>query len=228
MLKVKFHGHACFEISDGKNNLIIDPWLTGNPQADVKAEDIKTDYILVTHGHGDHFGDAIGIAKSNDAVIIAPFELATFCQHRGIEKVHPMHIGGGYNFDFGRVKLTNALHGGGYVEDNHIYYLGNPCGFIIEIGAKTIYHAGDTGLFGDMKLIGEMNSLDLALLPIGDNFVMGIDDAVKAVEFLKPVKTVPMHYNTFDLIKQDPEQFKNKVAGKSEVIIMNPGDEIEL
>lgn len=227
MVKLTFHGHACFEISNDEHNIVIDPFLKGNPLADVTPDKIKADYILLTHGHGDHFGDTIQIAKANNATVIAPFELATLCEQKGV-KAHPMHIGGGYEFDFGKVKLTQALHGSGYIEGDNIFYAGNPCGFIIQIDNKTIYHAGDTGLFGDMKLLGELYNIDVALLPIGDNFVMGVDDAVKAVEFLKPQKAVPMHYNTFDVIKQDPKQFEVKAAGFSEIVIMEPGQTMEL
>lgn len=229
MVRIKFHGHACFEITSGDKNLIIDPWLSDNPLADIKPEEVNAKYILVSHGHGDHLGDALEIARQNEGTIIAPFELATFCEQRGAA-AHPMHIGGGYSFDFGHVKLTLALHGSGFIEGNNIIYTGNPCGFLIRIDGKTIYHAGDTGLFGDMKLIGDNYDMDAALLPIGDNFVMGIDDAVTAVEFLKPKIAVPMHYNTFEVIKQDPDNFKNKVEtnGISKVKILQPGESLEI
>jgi len=227
MVKITFYGHACFKISSSKFSIIIDPWLKNNPQANISPEQVEVDYILITHGHGDHFGDALEVAKANNATIIAPYELATYCQSKGA-KVHPMHIGGDYTFDFGWLQLTPAMHGSGYIEGDNIIYMGSPCGFLIGIEGKTIYHAGDTGLFGDMKLIGEKTSLDVAMLPIGGNFVMGIDDAVKAVEFLKPKIVVPMHYNTFDIIKKDPEEFKKKVGNKTgaDVIILKPGEMI--
>jgi L-ascorbate metabolism protein UlaG (beta-lactamase superfamily) len=161
---------------------------------------------LLTHGHPDHLGDGVEIARKNNAVVIAPFELATYCDGKGLQ-THPMHIGGAFDFPFGRVKLTIAMHGSGYPSQDAVLYMGNPCGFLVTSEGKTIYHAGDTGLFYDMKLIGEMNRIDLALLPIGGNFTMGVDDAVKAVELLKPRLTVPMHYDTFDLIKADPDVF---------------------
>jgi L-ascorbate metabolism protein UlaG (beta-lactamase superfamily) len=152
-------------------------------------------------------GDTIAIAKRSGATVVAPFELATKCQNEGTE-AHPMHIGGGWNFDFGRVKLTIAHHGSGAGPGPHGFeYTGNPCGFLVTAEGKTLYHAGDTGLFYDMKLIGEMNPVDLALLPIGDNFTMGVTDAIKAVELLKPKHVVPMHYDTFDLINADPAEF---------------------
>ena len=224
MPTARFLGQSCITIENGDHKIIIDPFLTGNPLAGAKQEEIECSHILLTHGHGDHFGDTIEIAKRNDAAIIATYELASFCGSKGL-KFHPMHIGGAHDFDFGRVKLTIAHHGGGFGENAEIY-TGPPVGFLITMGGKTIYHAGDTGLFYDMKLIGEMNQIDLAFLPIGDNFTMGIDDAAKAVEFLKPEKVVPVHYNTFPLIEQDPEEFAGKVK-MAEVVVMNPGDSIE-
>ena len=224
MPAARFLGQSCITIQDGDHKIIIDPFLTSNPLAIAKQEEIECSYVLLTHGHGDHFGDTVEIAKRNDATIIATYELASFCGSKGL-KFHPMHIGGAHDFDFGRVKLTIAHHGGGAGENAEIY-TGPPVGFLITIGGKTVYNAGDTGLFYDMKLIGEMNQIDLAFLPIGDNFTMGINDAVKAVEFLKPKKVVPVHYNTFPLIEQDPEEFAGKVK-TAEVVIMSPGDSIE-
>jgi L-ascorbate metabolism protein UlaG (beta-lactamase superfamily) len=224
MPKATFMGHACVAVTDGTHNLIIDPFLTGNPQASGAAEDIEAKWILVSHGHGDHVGDAIAIAKRTGATIIANFELANLCGAEGVA-VHPMHIGGRFEFEFGAVKLTIAHHGGGYGEDAS-RYTGPPVGFLVEIGGKTLYHPGDTGLFYDMKLIGEMNRIDLAFLPIGDNFTMGIDDAVKATEFLQPKKVVPMHYGTFPVIETDPNDFKAKVTG-SEVVILKPGESVD-
>lgn len=227
MIRITFHGHACFSIENDKYYIIIDPFITNNPKSDIKVEDIKVTHILLTHGHDDHFGDTIELAKKNDALIIAPNELGIYCEHKGLQ-VHRMHIGGGFKFDFGRVKLTQALHGSCIVENNNIICTGNPCGFIIEIEGKSIYHAGDTGLFSDMKLIGDMHELDLALLPIGDNFVMGPEDAVIAAKMLNPKLIVPMHYNTFPLIEQSGEEFINELkkidlSGR----IMEPGEFIE-
>ena len=224
MPTARFLGQSCITIENGDHKIIIDPFLTGNPLAGAKQEDIECSHVLLTHGHGDHFGDTIEIAKRNDATVIATYELASFCGSKGL-KFHLMHIGGAHDFDFGRVKLTIAHHGGGFGQNAEIY-TGPPVGFLITMGGKTVYNAGDTGLFYDMKLIGEMNQIDLAFLPIGDNFTMGIDDAVKAVEFLKPRKVVPVHYNTFPLIEQDPQEFAGKVK-TAEVVIMNPGDTIE-
>ncbi|MEE9591302.1 MAG: metal-dependent hydrolase, partial [Thermodesulfobacteriota bacterium] len=197
-MKVIYHGHSCFLIEGSKHSVIFDPFLKDNPLAKIRPEDVKVDAILVSHGHLDHVGDAVEISKKNTATIIAPFELANYFQNKGVES-HPMHIGGAYNFPFGTVKLTIAHHG----STTETGAVGNPCGFILTMDDKVIYHAGDTGLFYDMKLIGELNNLDVALIPIGDNFTMGIPDALKAVEFLKPKIAIPMHYNTFDVIKQN-------------------------
>jgi L-ascorbate metabolism protein UlaG (beta-lactamase superfamily) len=224
MPKATFLGHSCVTLTDGTNNLIVDPFLTGNPQATVSADQIKVNYVLTTHGHSDHVGDAVAIAKRNNALIIANFELANLLGRQGAE-VHPMHIGGSHLFDFGRVKLTIAHHGGGYGEEASVY-TGPPVGFLITIGGKTVYHPGDTGLFYDMKLIGEMNRIDLAFVPIGDNFTMGIDDAVRAVEFLKPKKVVPFHFGAWPVIEADPKEFAAKVKG-TEVVILKPGESVE-
>ncbi|NOX38708.1 MAG: metal-dependent hydrolase [Calditrichaeota bacterium] len=226
MPKLTFLGHAAFLIEGDKGRLIIDPFLEGNPKATLKPTDVQVDYVLLTHGHGDHLGDAIAIAKANNATVIAPFELATYCQNQGVEKVHPMHIGGGYDFPFGRVKLTIAHHGSMTPDGT---YAGNPCGFLITMDGKTIYHAGDTGLFYDMKLIGEMHKIDVALLPIGDNFTMGVEDAVKATEFLQPRLVVPMHYQTFDVIAVEPEQFVKQVTSKGfNAKVVPPGESFEI
>ncbi|MCP4725626.1 MAG: metal-dependent hydrolase [bacterium] len=206
MVNLEFLGHSCFKVSDDNYSVIIDPFLTGNPQAAAKAEDIKVNAVLLTHGHGDHAGDGITIAKNNDATVVAPFELATYCERQGC-KVHPMHIGGGYQFDFGHVKLTQALHGSAVMDGDIPFYTGNPCGIILTMSGKTIYHAGDTGLFGDMKLIGELHDIDCALLPIGDNFTMGIKDALYGLKLIDPKFVIPMHYNTFPVIEVDPEEF---------------------
>jgi len=228
MPKLTYLSHDVFLLENKDARIIFDPFLTGNPLAAEKPEDIKVDYVLLTHGHGDHLGDGIQIAKANDATIIAPYELATFCASKGA-KIHPMHIGGAFNFPFGRVKLTIAHHGSGAdVGTEALAYMGNPCGFLVTMDGKTVYHAGDTGLFLDMKLIGEMNTIDVALLPIGDNFTMGIDDAVKAAEFLQPKLTIPMHYKTFDVIEVDPEEFVQKVKAKGlDARILNFGETLD-
>ena len=225
MPEVRFLGHSCITITEGEHKLIIDPYIDDNPLAPVKADDIDVNYILLTHGHGDHVGDTIAIAKRTGATVIASYELAGLIASEGIT-THPMHIGGAHNFPFGRVKLTIAHHGGGYGPDGS-RYTGPAVGFLVTIGGKVIYHPGDTGLFLDMKLIGEMNKIDLAFLPIGDNFTMGLEDAVKAVEFLQPKKVVPFHYDTWELIAENPADFAKRVKG-AEVVIMKPGESIKL
>ncbi|MEJ2699703.1 MAG: metal-dependent hydrolase [Desulfuromonadales bacterium] len=205
MLKVTWLGHACFTLDDGNSRIVIDPFLTGNPVATVAPGDLEVDAVLVTHGHGDHLGDAVDISRRNGAPLIAPFELAKFCERQGAT-VHPMHIGGSHVFPFGRVKLTIAHHGSAFV-GAEAEYTGNPCGFLVTMAGRTVYHAGDTGLFSDMRLIGELNEIDAALLPIGDNFTMGPEDARVAAGFLKAKTVIPMHYNTFELIAQDPDAF---------------------
>lgn len=225
MPEIKYLGHSCVTITEGEHQVIIDPFITMNPQAATDLAQLGMKNILVTHGHGDHIGDAVLLAKQNKGKIIGTFELTHLCASQGAE-IHPMHIGGGFNFDFGRVKLTIAHHGGGYGEDA-ARYTGPPVGFLVTIGGKTIYHPGDTGLFYDMKLIGEMNPIDLAFLPIGDNFTMGIDDAVKAVELLNPKKVVPIHYDTWAVIEADPNEFAQKVKN-AEVVILEPGGSVTI
>ncbi len=223
MPQARFLGHSCVTLTQGNHKLIIDPFLSGNPSSPVKPQEIDVTHILITHGHGDHFGDALAIAKRTGATIISNFELASMCQRKGAT-AHPMHIGGSHQFDFGRVKLTIAHHGGGFGDD--LIYTGPPVGFLVTLGGKTVYHPGDTGLFYDMKLIGEMNKIDLAFLPIGDNFTMGIDDAVKAVEFLRPQIVVPIHYNTFPVIAAGPDEFVRKAKG-TKVVILRPGETLD-
>jgi L-ascorbate metabolism protein UlaG (beta-lactamase superfamily) len=224
-MKIIYHGHSFVQVENSKHSILIDPFISGNPTAIIKPEEMKCDYIILTHGHGDHISDAISIAKTNKAIIIASFEVANYAASRGVTS-HPLGIGGGYNFPFGRVKLTIAHHSSSFPDGS---YAGNPAGVLLTIDGKTIYHAGDTGLFYDMKLIGEMNKIDCAFLPIGDNFTMGIDDAVKAAEFINAGVTVPIHYNTFDIIKANPEDFKKKVEsiGKK-CCIINIGESIEI
>ena len=210
MPKLTFLSHAGFMVEGASTRIVFDPFLTGNPLAKSKPGEMKADYIILTHGHGDHFGDSVEIAKSNGATIIAPNELALYCESKGAT-VHPMSIGGSHNFPFGRVKLTIAHHGSAVPDGS---YTGEPAGILLTMDDKTFYHAGDTGLFYDMKLIGEMNQIHVAALPIGDNFTMGIDDAVKATEFLQPDMVIPIHFKTWDIIDVDPEEFVSKVQSK--------------
>lgn len=228
-MKITFLGHAGFML-EGSSTLIIDPFLTGNPLANIKPGELKADLVLVSHGHGDHLGDAVEIAKQSGATLVSVFELANFAARQGVN-AHPMHIGGSHLFDGVKVKLTPAWHGSGFSNDNGpAEYLGTPCGFVLGMDSKTIYHAGDTGLFGDMELIGRRHPLDLALLPIGDNFTMGPDDALEAVKLLKPNVVIPMHYDTWPLIAQDAGEFKAAVEKETptKVIILKPGESHKL
>ncbi|MGK9475932.1 metal-dependent hydrolase [Melioribacter sp. OK-6-Me] len=225
-MKLRYFSHSAFQITtDGGIKILIDPFLTGNPTAPVKVDEVTADYIILTHGHGEHLGDSFTIAKKCNSTFICVNELANYCAREGF-KAHNMHIGGAYTFDFGRVKFTIAHHGS-MTPDN--YYAGEPSGVVLSIDGKSLYHTGDTGLFYDMKLIGELTPLDYMLVPIGDNFTMGINDAVKAVELANPKVAIPMHYNTFPVIKADPYEFKSKVeAIGKKAIVLNYGEEIEL
>ena len=224
-MKLSYLSHSCFFVETSTHRLIIDPFLTGNPLAQVKPEAVECDYILVSHGHEDHLGDAVAIARRTGATIISNFETATCCSNQGVN-AHPMQIGGAHQFPFGRVKLTIAHHSSSISTPNGFAYLGNPAGILITADDRTIYHAGDTGLFLDMKLIGELDRIDVALLPIGDNFTMGPEDAAHAMEFLNARMAVPMHYGTFDVIKVDAQRFAT--AAKRGVRIMEIGETIEV
>lgn len=221
-----WYGHAAIDLFTAGCHVLVDPFLSGNPKASIGAEVAPADYILVTHGHGDHLGDTQAIAKRTGATIISVAEIAGYLGGKGF-KTHGQHIGGGFEYPFGYLKLTNALHGSSLPDGA---YGGNPCGFLLTTKeGKKVYLAGDTGLFGDMKLIGD-EGLDLAALPIGDNYTMGPADALRAVELLRPKQVVPIHYNTFDLIKQDPHAWAKEVEAKTpaRAVVLDPGQSITL
>lgn len=231
MSKIIYHGHSFVEIKTQNEVIYIDPFIETNDteiakrHCDIELKDAKCSYIILTHGHADHFGNTIEIAKGNDTTVIAMVEITDYLYTKDV-KGHGMNIGGAYNFPFGKVKFTLAHHSSSLPDGT---YAGNPAGVLLSIDNKTIFHAGDTSLFYDMKLIGETNKIDIAFLPIGDNYTMGIDDAVKAAEFLRAEMIVPIHYDTYEVIKADPNEFKRKIEsiGKK-CLVMKPGDAIEL
>ncbi len=226
-MKVSYHGHSIVKIETNGKEILIDPFITGNELTDLNAETESPDFILLTHGHNDHVGDTVNLAKKKDALVIAMVELAGYLSTKGV-KTHGMNIGGSYEFEFGKVKFTPAFHSTGLqTDDNQVIYTGMPAGILLNIEGKTIYHAGDTALFSDMKLIGERHPIDLAFLPIGDNFTMGPEDAAYAAKLLNAKTVVPIHYNTFPVIKQDPERFIGLLEDNNGKV-MKPGDSIAL
>jgi L-ascorbate metabolism protein UlaG (beta-lactamase superfamily) len=225
--RITWLGHATLLLETGGLRILIDPFFTGNPACPMSADQAQADFILVSHGHGDHVGDAVAIAKRTGAMVIANFEIHEWMLKQGVKKVHGMQHGGGFNFPFGRVKLTLAFHGSMLPDGSNG---GNPCGFLITTKeGKLIYDAADTGLFGDMRLIGE-EGIDLALLPIGDNYTMGPDDAVRAIKMLNPKKVVPIHYNTWPLIAQDAQAWAERVRKETqaEPVVLKPGGSVDL
>jgi L-ascorbate metabolism protein UlaG (beta-lactamase superfamily) len=225
--RIRWLGHACTLLETNGQNILIDPFLTGNPAAAVSAEAVPADFILVSHGHGDHVGDAIDIAQRTGATVISNYEISEWFKSKGVAKVHGQQHGGGHAFSFGRVKLTLAFHGSMLPDGSNG---GNPCGFLIYLKDGTkIYHAADTGLFGDMRLIGE-EGLDLAILPIGDNYTMGPDDSIRAVKMLEPKKVLPIHYNTWEIIAQDANAWANRIRKetKAQPVVLKPGEWMEI
>ena len=220
MLTYTYYGHSCFLLDDGKYKVLTDPFLTENPLATAKPEDIQCDFILVSHGHFDHLGQAEEIAKRTGAQVLAiPEILGTMDGING----HGMNVGGTVKLPFGSVKMVPAIH-------SCMVAGGVAAGFVIEIGGQVVYFAGDTGLFSDMKLIGELCGVTVAVLPIGDNFTMGIKEAVVAAEFVGAKKVIPIHYNTWPLIAADAAEFKKQVEvkGKATVEVVKPGESVEL
>lgn len=210
MLNLTYHGHSCFELEADGHRIIVDPFLKGNTHAKLDPADVRVEAILVSHGHGDHLGDTVEIARNNDCLVVSNFEIANYLGAQGLQ-VHPMHIGGARTFPFGRVKLVPAVHGSALPDGTHG---GVAAGFIIWMGGRSVYYAGDTAIHSDMALYGRLNPVDLALLPIGDNFTMGVDDAVEAAVLVQPKAAAPIHFNTFPVISADPQDFIRKLDAR--------------
>ena len=227
-MSVKFfwYGHGFMGVETGEHHLLIDPFISDNPAASIKENEAHAHYILLSHGHGDHLGDTVKIAKRTGAPVITNFEIGGWLDKRGI-KNHTQHIGGGFHHSFGYLKLTQALHGSGLPDGT---YGGNPAGFLLTtLDGKKIYMACDTGLFGDMRLIGE-EGIDLAVLPIGDNYTMGPDDALRAVKLIQPKHVIPVHYDTWELIHQDPQAWAKRVEAETQTRahVLKPGESFDV
>jgi L-ascorbate metabolism protein UlaG (beta-lactamase superfamily) len=224
--KLTWYGHGTLGLDLGGTHVLIDPFLTDNPAASITADQVPADFILISHGHGDHVADAVAVAERTGATIISNFEIANWAGAQGV-KTHPQHLGGGHTHPFGYVKLTLALHGSALPDGS---YGGNPCGFLITANSgKKIYLACDTGLFGDMSLIGD-EGVDLCTLPIGDNFTMGPADALRAVKLIRPKHVIPVHYNTWGLIAQDGDAWGLKVEAETntKAHVLKPGESFSL
>jgi len=226
-MRFDYHGHATFSLyTDSGQRLLFDPYFGNNPKFDGTYEDVgHVDFVLTSHGHFDHFEDAIPVLKSTGATLIATVEIVSFAKTQGVEKIHGMNIGGAHEFPFGRVKLTPALHGGQVEGDESGKFTTAPCGFLLNVDGRRVYYSGDTALITDMQLL--RGKVDVAILPIGDNFTMGPDDAAMAVDFIRPKHVIPVHYNTWPLIAQDPKEFAKKVGKNAEVVVVQPGSSWE-
>jgi L-ascorbate metabolism protein UlaG (beta-lactamase superfamily) len=217
-MEITWLGHSAVKIK-GSKTVYVDPFLTGNPKAAAQPDKIDTaDVVIVTHHHGDHLGDSFAICKKTGAILVGIHEVAVEAEGEGIQ-AEGMNIGGTIETNGVTVHMVQALHSA---------EKGDPAGVVIELDGKKIYHAGDTALTYDMKLIGEFFSPDLSFLPIGDRYTMGVQSAAKAVEFIRSKKVVPIHYGTFPIVNADPNEFKNNVGEKAEVIILDPGDSFDL
>lgn len=220
--KLIWYGHATLGLETGGYRLLVDPYFSGNPAAPISAERAQADFILVSHGHGDHVGDTIEIAKRTGAMVVSNYEIAGWLESKGV-KTHGQHLGGGHWHEFGYLKLTFAIHGSMLPDGS---YGGNPAGFLLStLDGEKIYMACDTGLFGDMRLIGE-EGIDLAVLPIGDNYTMGPEDALRAVKLIQPKHVIPIHYNTWDLISQNADAWASRVEAETtaKVHVLKPGE----
>ncbi len=222
-MKVIYYGHACFAVQIGGRTLLFDPFITGNELAkSIDVKKVPADYILISHGHADHLADAADIARRTGATIIANYEVTVWFGKQGLQKTHPLNHGGGYRFDFGRVKFVNAVHSSGLPDGT---YGGNPGGFVVESGEGSFYYSGDTALTMDMRLIGESTRLTFAALPIGDTFTMGVDDAIRAAEFVRCNEVLGLHYDTFPPIQIDQAAAIEKFnAARKHLHLLLPGE----
>lgn len=229
MLSLQYIGHSAFALDDGTRSVLVDPFVSGNPVATVKADMFAPETILLTHAHNDHLGDTVPIAMRAGSHVIALFEIANWIGSQGVAKTTGGNMGGTIAFSGGTVKFTPAWHTSSYQDEHGVHAVTPPAGLVVRFGGKTTYFAGDTCLFSDMKLIGE-EGLDIAVIPIGDAFTMGPTDAQRAVEFLKPKVVIPCHFNTFPPIEQDASLFKREVEERLGVRceIMLPGETIDL
>ncbi|HET7252077.1 MAG TPA: metal-dependent hydrolase [Gemmatimonadales bacterium] len=220
-MTLTFLGHAAFLAEGGGKRVIFDPFITGNPKAPFPVDRVpRLDAILLSHGHSDHLGDAIPLAKRDQAIIVSAYELVNFCVSQGAPG-HKMQVGGTHRFPFGIVKLVPAIHGGAIEGSTSREPNTTPCGIVLTLDGVRVYHAGDTALTMDMQLLH--GAVDVMLVPIGDNYTMGVEDAVRAVGFVEPRVVIPMHYNTWDAIAADPQQFRRLVGTRAEVVILEPG-----
>lgn len=223
-LEIRWLGHNCWSLRDGKHEVLIDPFLSGSPTAPVKPTDVSPDFILLSHGHGDHVGDTVDIAKRTGAMVISNYEICSWLADQGVKQTSGGNLGGWQTHAFGRVQLTLAFHSSVLPDGANG---GNPSGLLVEMDGKRLYFACDTALFSDMQLIGT-GGLDLAVVPIGDYFTMGPDDALQAVKWLKPKRVLPCHYDTFPPIKQDAAEWARRVKTEtsSDAVVLKPGDTI--
>ena len=225
MVKFNYYGHAAFLLDDGEHRVLVDPFLTGNPMASIAANEVDCDFILLTHAHGDHLGDAPSIAARTGAGIVAIPEVISVCESQACAEIksHPMNLGGSLDLPFGKVRMTIAQHSAGVAG-------GIACGFVIYIGDKVVYYSGDTALFSDMQLIGRKDAIDYAVLPIGDNYTMGLEDAAMAAQWLNASHVIPIHYDTWPVIAQEVNHYKEvtEAMTRAKVNVVAPGETIEL
>lgn len=221
-VKLTYYGHSTFMLSNGETSIVFDPFFNGNTWEKAKPEDIKCQYIFISHGHGDHYGDADLIGKANDALVISTAEVAHKAEEAGL-RAHAMHLGGKHDFEFGSIRLTPAFHGAGIPG-------GHAAGVIVTFYGKTLYFAGDTAFFSDMQYLNRFGQLDYALLPIGDNFTMGPEDALLAASLIKADVTIPIHYKTWPVIDEDPDAFVAELKAKhsQKGLVVEPGSTITL